>query len=750
MDRRSFMKLGGTAVAAGLTGGCGQVTQKIIPYVIPPDDDINPVEGWYYFTTCRMCNAGCGIMVRTIEGRAKKVEGNLNHPVNRGGVCARGQAAVQQLYHPERLRQPLMRTGPKGSNSFKPVSWDKALGLLAERMKKARGKGVYVITDEPSDITAAITKRVLEKLGSNNFVAPDISGRETHFAVSSLFTGRPALPYCDISQASCTLLLGADIFEDGFSPVHYGWAYGEMRRGNPTRRGRIIYAGSRVSMTAASADHFIAANKGTLGILALGVAHEILKIAEEKGFLKDIPVFTKTNWIKTAKGEAPEKISERTSVSINDIRMIAEELIKHEPSTVIPGEDVASHSNGFHSLKAVEFLNSILREINRQKQSHGFMEPPQKDRELYDQMKNFIGVPEKARAYSTLQQVMARAADGKMELGIIIHSNPVHGTPVSIKADEALSRTGFVAAFGCFLNDTTRYADLILPDNHFLESWSLQVVDYPQGAPVLNIQQPVVEPLYETMQTGDAILKAASMAGVDIGVKSQEMMIEKMVGKFRSEWKGIPTEFREKKAWEFLLQKGGWWPEKKETYPDNVRPAAEKDRSPLPEIRVDDPTFSGKDAFPLHLHPYGTVNMANGSVTNLTWLLEMPEPMTTLSWGAWVEINPKTAQKHNITDGDVLKVESIYGSVEIPAYIYPGIGPDSVAIPFGYGHTSFGKHASNRGANVMELIGDFFVNGSDALAWRGIRVKIAKTGKNVKMVREGNPEGDYHGEVFQL
>jgi molybdopterin-containing oxidoreductase family iron-sulfur binding subunit len=128
----------------------------------------------------------------------------------------------------------------------------------------------------------------------------------------------------------------------------------------------------------------------------------------------------------------------------------------------------------------------------------------------------------------------------------------------------------------------------------------------------------------------------------------------------------------------------------------------------------------------------------------------MPEPITTRMWGPWAELNPKTAEKMNISEGDLLRLESGTGAVELPAFIYPGIGPDTVAVPFGYGHKSFGKFATGRGANIMDLLGGLTVNGTGALAWRSVRVRITKTGKKVETARAAHPKGEYVGEVFQL
>ncbi len=750
MDRRNFLKLGGAAAASGVAGACGQVAKKIIPYVVPPDDGVNPVDGWHYATTCRMCGAGCGIIVRTVEGRAKKVEGNPNHPINRGGVCARGQAAVQQLYHPERIRTPLKRrANTKGTNQFEKISWEEAIAILADKMKKAKGKGSFVMASDTTDVTASISAQTLKKLGSEDFVGPNLKGLQSHPDASKVLHSMSSEQYYDMAHASFVFLLGADVFENSVSPVHYGWAFGQMRRGNPTHRGVLTYAGPRVSMTAAVADHFIAAKQGTLGILALGVAHVVLDMVEKERLLRSIPRPTMARWFKALEVYSLETTSRRTGVPEWDIKEVAKKFMTHRSAVAIPGDDVSCYSNGVESLKAVEFLNMIVRELNREKGHLMIPDLPHDETNLFGRMKDFLGVPEKASQFRTMRKIVKKAADGEIVLGMIMNIDPVFSAPRFLDVAKALDNVDTVVYFGCFLNDTTQYADLILPDHHFLESWSAQLPNYPHGYPIFNAQQPVVRPLYDTMPSGEALLKAAKKAGFNLKMDNQEEMIEKLVPEFRAEWPEVPQTLSDSQAWEFLLPTGGWWSTLRAVEPVEA-PSTDHLWDVSDQLKVEDPVFSGELEHTFHLHPYETVTIGDGRLANLSWLQEMVEPVNSLSWGFWVEINTVRAEQLGIAQGDILTVTSKFGSIEAPAALYPGIGPDTLAMPFGYGHVSFGKIPSGQGANVLALIGDQGVGKTGEPAWRGVKVKIAKTGRRKKMVREGDMKGEYEGEVFQL
>ena len=121
LSRRLFLQL---ASALGATAGCSPqaATQKVVPFLVPPDDMI-PGTPLYYRTVCRECPASCGVTARTREGRVVKLEGNPEDPIGRGALCARGQASLQALYAPDRFKGP-RRRAPDGSLS--PVSWDEA------------------------------------------------------------------------------------------------------------------------------------------------------------------------------------------------------------------------------------------------------------------------------------------------------------------------------------------------------------------------------------------------------------------------------------------------------------------------------------------------------------------------------------------------------------------------------------------------------------------------------------------------
>ena len=127
MRRRDFFKVlaAGGATATAIAG-CSDPPEKLIPFLLPPDNiEFSPGIPVDYATTCSECPAGCGMVIRTREGRAIKAEGNPDHPVNRGALCIRGQASMQTLYNPARIRSAMLQQNgqwSEGDWEYSPIT----------------------------------------------------------------------------------------------------------------------------------------------------------------------------------------------------------------------------------------------------------------------------------------------------------------------------------------------------------------------------------------------------------------------------------------------------------------------------------------------------------------------------------------------------------------------------------------------------------------------------------------------------
>ena len=191
--------------------------------------------------------------------------------------------------------------------------------------------------------------------------------------------------------------------------------------------------------------------------------------------------------------------------------------------------------------------------------------------------------------------------------------------------------------------------------------------------------------------------------------------------------------------------KAGVWGEK-----THRNPAFTLDKGIIERIGVQAPDFSGSsEDYPFILHPYVSTTLRDGRAANLPWMQELPDPMTSVVYGSWVEINPATAKRLGLTEGDLVDIESPQGKVRAPVYIYPAIMPDVIAMPIGQGHLEYGRYAKNRGVNPIEILSPQIDQLTGALASSATRVKIKATGRRVKLVKTGGTSRQLGREIVQ-
>src|SRR5918993_2091498 len=372
MKRRDFLKTGGIAGTAGLIlDGCGK-PQQLIPLLVSEDRFFPGEEAWVR-TLCQQCAAGCGITVRVMQGesirtiggqqkrvksvQAKKIEGNPEHPVSMGGTCARGQAGVQVLYHPDRIQTPLKLSGQRGSGQYQPISWKEAQQLLVTQLQQqqATPQAIALLTGRKNRGTmGTVVERFAAGLGTSNVISYDPFDPAPIRKAMELMTGVSRLPAVDFANANYLLSFNANLFETFLSPVRNIYSYGHMRQGRPGIRGTFVQAEPRLSQTAACADQWLPIKPGTEGLLALSIAHVIVN---EKLYDADF-VGQSTGgfaeWSASLGEYAPEKIAAQIDVPSASIQRVAREFATRRPSVAVgDSRDVAS-------LTAIYALNALV------------------------------------------------------------------------------------------------------------------------------------------------------------------------------------------------------------------------------------------------------------------------------------------------------------------------------------------------------------------------------------------------------
>lgn len=651
MKRRDFLKVIGVSGAGVATVGCStQHVDKLIPYVIPPEDVV-PGTATYYTTTCRECPAGCGLWVETHEGRVTKVEGNPDHPVSHGNTCARGQASVQGLYHPDRYQGPAILEGDVGS--MRNVSWSVAEERLAAQLAAARGKIVY-LTGGYGPTMSRLADEFAAAVGARrvSYAPLEDAPRDARF-----------------DNADFLVSFGADFLETWGSPVDYAYQFSQMHAYKKDGvRGKFVWVGPHRPLTGINADLWLSCKPGTEAIVA-----DALASGDASG--------------AAAAGVDPRKL--QTAI----------EWYRAARAPVALGPGAALRSSASNALQAA------VARLNR---GTGTTAPAADMRPVVE----------------LIQQINA----GQVTAILLDASDPVFTLPGGLKFAEALRKVPVRVSFSSFPDDTSRNCNFILPQSHFLESWD----DWQSRDGVLSIVQPAMRPVFNTKQVGDILLAVAQRLSLALPSAGAAKTYYDYL---TAAWAGRASG----NAWRDVLKRGGIFgaapaaatvATAAAAAPVAAQPAAPAPAQPAvaaAATATNAPVFEGAGDYALVVYP--SYRFFDGRNANRPWLLELPDPVTKVPWDMWVELHPATAGRLNVVQGDVLEVKSSYGAIRLPAYIWPGVREDTVAIQMGMGHEGFGRWTEGRGANPMKLLGGTVDAATGAFVNYGVKVSLRPTGE---------------------
>ncbi|HLE53101.1 MAG TPA: molybdopterin dinucleotide binding domain-containing protein, partial [Anaerolineales bacterium] len=421
-----------------------------------------------------------------------------------------------------------------------------------------------------------------------------------------------------------------------------------------------------------------------------------------------------------------------SDVPVETLRRLAGAFADADRAVAIPGGYLAGQRNGFSSMLAVQALNLVVAQVGRE--GGVFLSNPGPTAALRQNLP--------VNTFDEVIDLIVRMKAGEIDLLLVHGANPMYELPAAAGFAEAITRVPFVVSFSPFVDETAVWADLILPDHTYLESWGYQVPSPGADRPVVSSQQPVVRPLYDTLAAADVLLGLAARFGGKpaeaLPWEDEASYLEETVGELHGSSLGAYDARTPSGFWALWRQYGGWWSEKKIRREPELTEVVQK---PLP---ISDPQFEGDpEDYPFHLYPYSSIILSDGRGANLPWLQEAPDPMTTVQWGMWVELNPKTASALGVSDNDIVQVESPHGMLEAPVVIYPGIRPDVVAIPVGQGHQDYGRFAQAvSGSNPLVLVAPVTDPSTGALAWGATRVRLKPTGRKQILARLESLDGN--------
>jgi anaerobic selenocysteine-containing dehydrogenase/Fe-S-cluster-containing dehydrogenase component len=656
VKRREFLKVLGAGTAATTMLGCtSEKVEKLIPYLVSPDETV-PGVSTYYATTCRECAAACGAIAETRDGRTIKLEGNPEHPVNRGALCARGQASLQGLYNPDRYRGPMMKRNGK----LTPVTWEEALQNFSQILGQVRSRGgaanAVFINQHESGSFPGFLDAWLAGFGMPAHLSYDASADHAAIAANRQAYG-VAWPRLDFRAARLVVSIGADFLDTWGAMVPQQLDFAEARADHD-RAPRLIYVGPRRSLTGLNADQWIDCRPGS----------EMAVVRLLNGQMNS------------------QQASQATGVSATTLDALAREFAATKPSIVLGG---GSGTDGLELALAANALN----------QSQGNVGVTIKPAEGY---LGFDGMASPAE----LRALASRMNAGGVSLLMVRGANPAFTLPRSVGFAEAMAKVPFKVSFSSVPDETSELADLILPDNHFLEQWG----DAEPVRGTISLQQPTMDPVFDTRATSDVLITVAKR---DPGAASRYPIPDYrswLISRFPGGGVGLEN------ALPHGIVAGSLGT------PTTARP--------LPPAWSGKPIDQSTGNMYLVLYPHPFIGDGRGA--NKPWLQEIPDPVTKICWQTVAEMHPVTAENMGLLDGDMVSIQTSAGTLTLPVLRYPGIQRDTVAVATGRGHTHAGRYAKS-GYNPLEIL-PAMENRAGGVAFVSTKANVTKAGGSAALV----------------
>jgi len=653
-------------------------------------------------TICSICNpmTHCGIDAYVKDGVVIKVEGNKEHPHSKGALCAKGAASREYIYHKDRLRTPLMRKGKKGSGQFEPISWDKALDMISDRLlsiKSESGPESVAFFVGYTKWMRPFVKRLAHSFGSPNYCTESSTCMYAVMMASILNYGYLGGP--DIANARCLLVWSTNPF--------YSDTLGAATLLDARERGlKIIEVGPLVTPLTRHADIHLRIRPGTSGALALGVAHVII---QEELYDREFV----QNWTlgfeeyrAYVEGFSPEKTEAITGVPADMIKKAARLYATAKPAALQFGASpTVHHTNGVQNTRALMALIGLTGNFDIK--GGNYVCPPswiympgppttrQKEYEqpvAWSEMAPRIG----EKMFPVWSQIIPQAQ--AMQLPFQIKS----GQPYPIRAVvgfgmnsrmwpgsdfvyESLKELDFMVNVDLFMTDTCRLADIVLPACTSFERSELKI--YPEKFVLWT--QPVITPLWESRPDADIIFDLAKRlapddellnkgyeANIDWIIEPTGLKIEdlkkypggyslkniKMPPYRKYEKEGFPTPSGKMEFTSTILKEFGLEPLPKYKEP-------ELSRQSCPDLAKDFPLILTTGArLPMFIH---------SRTFRLSWTKGLrPEPM--------LDINPKDAEDRGIGQGDWVNLSTPRNSIKVKANVTKIVPAGVISIFHGY------------------------------------------------------------------
>jgi MoCo/4Fe-4S cofactor protein with predicted Tat translocation signal len=684
--RREFLKLMGASVAMTTAGCIRRPVQKIVPYAKQPEEVVLGMAN-YYTASFHDGLEPLSVLVKTKEGRPLKIEGLAEAPLTGGGTSARSQAALMSLYDPERLKGPRKNLfNEKRTNKDTiQIKWDDLDDQITEQLKKGQ---VAVLTGSlPSPSTRSIIKEFCQAFGGEHFAWEPLNLSDLSEG-QKLSYGQASVPYYHFDQARVIVSIDADFLGAWHTPVANTRQFSKGRK-NLDKMTRLVVFDSNYSLTGANADIRYKIKPSDQIKVAMGLAYEIVVKKGQSSYASNSSV--KSTLEKFANA------AQELGLDASSFAQVAQDLWENKGQSLVVAGGLPTLTGQHLDLQvAVNFLNSVLGN-DGQTVNH-----------KQDWSSSLSG------SWSDLKSLLDKMNAGQVKTLILHKSNPVYSLPSSFGFDEALKKVEMVITTSDRMDEVAEKAHYIAPDNHSMESWG--DAELTQG--LIAIHQPTLRPLWDTRSFQLSLMTWAYLANK--GPK-RLLAYESYFDYLKNYWKEeiFPNQSRGRSFeafWQDLLQDGFTGEAPKETSSRTFRVEA------LSQVKPQVPSGD----YELVLYP--TVQLGDGTQSNIALLQELPDPVTKIVWDNYVSASIGTAEKLKCKEGDLVRISVNAIEMTLPLHIQPGLHDQVLAVAVGYGRTHGGSIANGVGQNSYRLA---TVKAQPQFA--GQSVSIVKLGKRTQL-----------------
>jgi molybdopterin-containing oxidoreductase family iron-sulfur binding subunit len=624
------------ASSATVLASCGveKSTEKIIPLLVPHEEpDYLPGEPMFRNSVCTECAAGCGAEVRLVEFNAIKLDGIKGHPLNDGALCMRGQSSLMRLYHPERLKTPMMlkrnvtELERMQGDAYEPITWAKAFDLIAEKIQQSNKKHVY-LSGKVSGSTAALINELTRNTGIEHVSYEPYAHANIRKAYELTF-GRNELPAYKIEDADCLVTVGADIVETFINPVSNAVQLEKARKNNSLK---WIHVEPHASLTGFKAQHSMKVKPGSeaylLAFLLGDFAGNLPGAITSKLPVVDI-----------------RKAAQETGLSTEKLNEILTSLRKARKPLLIVGGTATEQANGLNVAVLAALLQAASGMVNS----------------TVDFSNADVNLPGTAKE---LAELATRLKAKQVGVVFVANTDPLKTAPASVDFKAGLDNAEFRVAISDFMTETVKQCDLVLPLSHTLESW--QDLEVRRG--LTAFAKPVLkEKLFDTKAEGEIVFELnQKLSGVNANSSYADWI--------QKRWASIVGSANVED-----VVKTGYF--QADVPAVKVSLQANSVSAMLANLKL------GTAATSAVAYVVPSIRAYDGRSSVLPLTYEIPDPLTTISYGEWVSVSEANVEALGIENPtlvhkkrDVVKVSVNNSEKEFAAFVQPGLPKDVYTI----------------------------------------------------------------------